>query len=213
MIARLSGQIVHIEDQALVLDVGGVGYLVQLSRRALARAGQINDQVTLLTSLQVREESLTLFGFADAAEQAAFHLLQTVQGVGAKAALALLSTLSPEEIYQAILAGDKAMVARADGIGPKLAQRIVNELAEKTGKLPASAGLSVSDLSGQPGNQPERQPEINDAISALVNLGYGRAEAFAALGRVQAAAEDSQLLDLSALIRLALADLGRGRSQ
>ncbi len=211
MIAQLQGQIVRLDSQALILDVGGVGYLVSVSRRTLEKAGQPGDQLTLLTSLQVREDSMTLFGFAEAAEQEAFHLVQTVQGVGAKAALALLSVLGPQELYQAILAGDKAMVARAEGIGPKLAQRIVNELAEKTGRLPVSGPEMAAGEGTQTAVLANSQPEINDALSALVNLGYGRAEAFTALGRVQAAAGDSPP-DLSGLIRLALADLGRGRS-
>lgn len=211
MIAQLQGQIVRLDSQALILDVGGVGYLVSVSRRTLEKAGQPGDQLTLLTSLQVREDSMTLFGFAEAAEQEAFHLVQTVQGVGAKAALALLSVLGPQELYQAILAGDKAMVARAEGIGPKLAQRIVNELAEKTGRLPVSGPERAAGEGTQTAVLANSQPEINDALSALVNLGYGRAEAFTALGRVQAAAGDSPP-DLSGLIRLALADLGRGRS-
>lgn len=211
MIAQLQGQIVRLESQAIILDVGGVGYLVSVSRRTLETAGQPGDQLTLLTSLQVREDSMTLFGFAEAAEQEAFHLVQTVQGVGAKAALALLSVLGPQDLYQAILAGDKAMVARAEGIGPKLAQRIVNELAEKTGRLPVGGSEATAPGGTQPAALANSQPEINDALSALVNLGYGRAEAFAALGRVQAAAEDSPP-DLSGLIRLALADLGCGRS-
>lgn len=211
MIAQLQGQIVRLDSQALILDVGGVGYLVSVSRRTLEKAGQPGDQLTLLTSLQVREDSMTLFGFAEAAEQEAFHLVQTVQGVGAKAALALLSVLGPQELYQAILAGDKAMVARAEGIGPKLAQRIVNELAEKTGRLPVSGPEMAAGEGTQTAVLANSQPQINDALSALVNLGYGRAEAFTALGRVQAAAGDSPP-DLSGLIRLALADLGRGRS-
>ena len=211
MIAQLQGQIVRLDSQALILDVGGVGYLVSVSRRTLEKAGQPGDQLTLLTSLQVREDSMTLFGFAEAAEQEAFHLVQTVQGVGAKAALALLSVLGPQELYQAILAGDKAMVARAEGIGPKLAQRIVNELAEKTGRLPVSGPEMAAGEGTQTAVLANSEPQINDALSALVNLGYGRAEAFTALGRVQAAAGDGPP-DLSGLIRLALADLGRGRS-
>ena len=210
MIAQLRGQIVRLESQAVVLDVGGVGYLVSVSRRTLETSGQPGDQLTLLTSLQVREDSMTLFGFAEAAEQEAFHFVQTVQGVGAKAALALLSVLGPQDLYQAILAGDKAMVARAEGIGPKLAQRIVNELAEKTGRLPVS-GPEAGGAGGAQNPLANSQPQITEALSALVNLGYGRAEAFTALGRVQAAAGDSPP-DLSEMIRLALADLGRGRS-
>jgi len=211
MIAQLTGQLIRLDGQAIILDVGGVGYLVSVSRRTLEKAGQPGDQLTLLTSLQVREDSMTLFGFAEAAEQEAFHLVQTVQGVGAKAALALLSVLGPQDLYQAILAGDKAMVARAEGVGPKLAQRIVNELAEKTGRLPVNGPDAAVDGGAQNAVLANSPSEINDALSALVNLGYGRSEAFAALVRVREASKDSPA-DLSDMIRLALADLGRGRS-
>ena len=141
MIAQLSGRLVSADLTNLILDVQGVGYLVHVTGRTLAQIGRSGDFVTLLTELLVREDSLTLYGFKDTSEQAAFRMLQTVQGVGAKAALSILTTLPADELSQAILAGDKAMVSRADGIGPKLAQRIINELAQK---LPASL---ITDLS------------------------------------------------------------------
>jgi len=204
MIASLTGRLVRIDGQQLVLDVQGVGYLIIISRRTADKLGEIGGTHTLLTELQVREDSMSLFGFADAEEQAAFNLVQTVQGVGAKAAIALLSALSPSDLHNAILAGDKAMVATADGIGPKLAQRIVNELAEKIGKLtpalsPASSGSSAA---GQPaavaGNS-----AVQDALSALTNLGYGRAEAFQALQQVQQA-DSEAAADVQGLIAASL---------
>ncbi|MGC6411311.1 MAG: Holliday junction branch migration protein RuvA [Candidatus Puniceispirillaceae bacterium] len=209
MIASLTGRLVRIDGQQLVLDVQGVGYLIIISRRTADKLGEIGGTHTLLTELQVREDSMTLFGFADAEEQAAFNLVQTVQGVGAKAAIALLSALSPSDFHNAILAGDKAMVATADGIGPKLAQRIVNELAEKIGKLtpalsPASSGSSAA---GQPaavaGNS-----AVQDALSALTNLGYGRAEAFQALQQVQQA-DSEAAADVQGLISASLRVLAK----
>ena len=146
MIAQLRGTIMLIDDAGIVIDVAGVGYAVTVSGKT--RAGlSASAAVTLLTEMQVREDSMTLFGFVDAAEREAFRLLVTVQGVGAKAAMAILTVLGSDEIAVAVMSGDKAMVARADGVGPKLAQRIVNELASKIGTLPvagAPSGVAVS---------------------------------------------------------------------
>ena len=209
MIASLTGRLVRIDGQQLVLDVQGVGYLIIISRRTADKLGEIGGTHTLLTELQVREDSMTLFGFADAEEQAAFNLVQTVQGVGAKAAIALLSALSPSDLHNAILAGDKAMVATADGIGPKLAQRIVNELAEKIGKLtpalsPASSGSSAAgQTAAVAGNS-----AVQDALSALTNLGYGRAEAFQALQQVQQA-DSEAAADVQGLIAASLRVLAK----
>ena len=203
MIAQLRGTIVQLDDAMVIIDVAGVGYAVTVSGKTQAGLAVGETVVTLLTDMVVREDSMTLFGFVDAAERAAFRLLVTVQGVGAKAAMAILSVLSPDDLAGAIMSGDKAMVARADGVGPKLAQRVVNELAEKIGALPVSGGApaaaaSDSAVAGSIGA---------DAMSALVNLGYGRAEAHAALQRARAGgvAED----DLSALIAAALQEMGQ----
>ena len=149
-----------------------------------------------------------VLSFAREAERAAFRLLQTVQGVGAKAALSILTVLEPDQLAQAILAGDKAMVARADGIGPKLAQRIVNELAQKTGAL-ASASLASGQMGqgiGEAAQNSGQNAVMQDALSALVNLGYSRTEAFTALQKSQEGADGS---DISGLIAAALKELGR----
>ena len=203
MIAQLRGSIVLIDENMLVIDVGGVGYAATVSGKTQAGLAVGETVVTLLTDMVVREDSMTLFGFVDAAERDAFRLLVTVQGVGAKAAMAILSVLTPDDLAGAIMAGDKAMVARADGVGPKLAQRVVNELAEKIGALPVSSAASAvvaggGAVAGSVGA---------DAMSALINLGYGRAEAHVALQRARAAnvAED----DLSALIAAALQEMGQ----
>ena len=138
MIAQLRGTIMLIDYAGIVIDVAGVGYAVTVSGKTRAGLSAGDAAVTLLTEMQVREDSMTLFGFVDAAEREAFRLLVTVQGVGAKAAMAILTVLGPDEIAAAVMSGDKAMVARADGVGPKLAQRIVNELASKIGTLPVA---------------------------------------------------------------------------
>ena len=212
MIAQLSGRLVSADFTYLIIDVQGVGYLVHATGRTLAQVGQPGDIVTLLTELLVREDSLTLYGFKDTAEQAAFRMLQTVQGVGAKAALSILTTLPADELSQAILAGDKAMVSRAEGIGPKLAQRIINELAQK---LPASlttdpAPFGPAAVSGVEGSAVDTAQQLaQDALSALVNLGYSRTEAFAAVSQTKQSEEAG---NVSALIALALKQLGAGRS-
>ncbi|NCF48870.1 MAG: Holliday junction branch migration protein RuvA [Bacteroidetes bacterium] len=217
MIAQLRGEIVRIDANNVIIDVGGVGYSVTVSGRTQTllapemSAG--GEAVTLLTDMQVREDSMTLFGFLDIAERDAFRLLVTVQGVGAKAAMSILSVLSPDDLAMAIMAADKAMVARADGVGPKLALRVVNELAEKIGGLSIGGGASghagTGSIAGTAGaNAGSNVGGVGaDAISALVNLGYGRAAAHGALQRVRAEGVDSD--DLSALIAAALKELGR----
>jgi Holliday junction DNA helicase RuvA len=149
---------------------------------------------------------MTLYGFHEASERDAFRLLITVQGVGAKAAMAILSVLSPADLSSAIMAGDKAMVARADGVGPKIAQRVVNELAEKIGRFPSLGdGLSMNVAGASAGEDAPVASVMGDALSALINLGYGRTEAHAALLRVQQAGEAD---DLSGLIAGALREIG-----
>ena len=202
MIAQLRGSIVSADGGSVVIDVAGVGYAVTVSGRTQGRLGMDGAAVTLLTEMQVREDSMTLFGFVDAAERDAFRLLITVQGVGAKAAMAILSVLTSDELATAIMAGDRAMVARADGVGPKLAQRVVNELAEKVGALPTAAAAMPSGAAAAGDDGAGA-----DAMSALVNLGYGRAEAHAALQRARTGGADDG--DLSGLIAAALQEMGR----
>lgn len=203
MIAQLRGTLVQIDDTSVIIDVGGVGYAVTVSGKTRAGLGLGDPAVTLLTDMQVREDSMTLFGFTATTERDAFRLLVTVQGVGAKAAMAILSVLTPDELADAVMSGDRAMVARADGVGPKLAQRVVNELATKIGSLPvASSGAGGVAASGG-----GSETVGVDAMSALVNLGYGRAEAHAALQRARAGGAAGD--DLSALIAAALQELGQ----
>lgn len=187
MFAKLTGQIDTISDGRLILDVNGVGYLIQASARTLGRIGTSGDKAGLLIETIVREDQISLFGFADHIEQQWFNLLCTVQGVGAKAALAILAVVDPEELPMVIAAQDKAMVSRADGIGAKLATRIVTELKDKAGKMMTGQGaLSAVSASGTSNaaaklNKSPLVAANSDAVSALVNLGYGRAEAFSAV--------------------------------
>ena len=193
MIARLTGILAETTADSAVLDVAGVGYLVLASARTLDAIGPIGGEVMLLTEMQVREDSMTLFGFGSAGERESFRALTSVQGVGGRVALAILSVLDPAELAAAVSRGDKAMVARANGVGPKLAMRIVNELAGKLGN-PALAGAA--------GSPAPRGGIAHDALSALANLGFKPAEASAAVAAAVADLGDSATLD--ALVRLAL---------
>ena len=193
MIARLTGTLAESASDHTVIDVNGVGYLVLASGRTLDALGPIGSDVMLLTELQVREDGWTLFGFGSAGERESFRALTSVQGVGGRVALAILSVLDPAELAAAVSRGDKAMVSRANGVGPKLAMRIVNELAGKLGS-PALAGTT--------GSPTPRGGPAADALSALANLGFKPAEASAAV----AAANEELGADasLDALVRLAL---------
>ena len=204
MIAQLRGSIVQTDDQRAILDVHGVGYAVHMSGRTQGQLGMVGGEVTLLIEMQVREDSMTLFGFLDIAERDAFRLLITVQGVGARAAMAILSVLTPVDLTNAIISGDKAMVARADGVGPKIAQRVVNELGEKIGKIvPLRGALSIGDNSGEASGPAAGL--VGDAVSALANLGYGQAESHRAVVRVQTKSPSDNLSDV---IAAALREIG-----
>ena len=204
MIAQLRGSIVQTDDKRTILDVHGVGYAVHVSGRTQSQLGTMGGEVTLLTEMQVREDSMTLFGFLDVTERDAFRLLITVQGVGAKAAMAILSVLAPVDLTNAIISRDKAMVARADGVGPKIAQRVVNELGEKIGKIiPVSGALSIDNANGEPSGVATGL--VGDAVSALANLGYGQAEAHSVVTRIQTKSPSDNLSDL---ISAALREIG-----
>jgi holliday junction DNA helicase RuvA len=191
MIARLTGTLAEIAGDSAVIDVAGVGYLVHLSGKTLGALGTVGGDITVLTELQVREDAWTLFGFGSAAERDSFRALTSVQGVGGKVALAILSALTPDELARAVAQDDKAMIGRANGVGPKLAARIANELQGKLG-LTSSGGAATAPRGGA----------ASDALSALANLGFKPAEASAAVN----AAQDDLGADasLDALVRLAL---------
>ena len=177
MIAKLAGVIDQIGPEAAVIDVGGVGYLAFCSTRTISRLPPVGSTASLLIETHVREDHIHLYGFIDAAERDWFRRLTTVQGVGARLALAILSAVAPEQLGLAILAQDKAALTRADGVGARLATRIVNELRDKVGGVVAEATSAVLIA---PAPDAEAGPAA-DAVSALVNLGYRRTEAFGAV--------------------------------
>ena len=205
MIGKLKGVIDSYGEDFIVLDVNGVGYLVHCSTRTLQELPGVAQPATLSIETHVREDQIKLFGFVADVEREWFRLLQTVQGVGAKVALSVLSTLKPADLASAIAMRDKAMVARTPGVGPKVAERIVTELKDKA---PAYADIdpAVIRLSGAVEDRRAPQP-IADAVSALVNLGYGQPQAAAAVAA--ATREAGEGADTARLIRLGLKELAR----
>ena len=205
MIGKLKGIVDSYGEDFIILDVNGVGYLVHCSARTLQELPATGQGATLSIETYVREDQLRLFGFMSDVEREWFRLLQTVQGVGAKVALSVLGTLKPADLATAITMRDKAMVARAPGVGPKVAERIVTELKDKA---PAYAGLdpAVVRLSGAVEEKRAPQP-ISDAVSALVNLGYGRPQAASAVAAAARSAGEGA--DAANLIRLGLKELAK----
>ncbi len=203
MIAKLSGLLDSVAEAFCIVDVGGVGYQVFCSARTLRALPRPGEAVRLHIETHVREDHIHLYGFASDAERGWFNLLQTVQGVGARVALGILSALSPDELMGAIAAGDKATLNRCDGVGPKLAARLITELKDKVGGIAFAAPAATA--SGAPAEG--ANGAVADALSALVNLGYKRAEAF---GAVTAAARSlGDKAQVSDLIRAGLKELAR----
>jgi Holliday junction DNA helicase RuvA len=198
MIGKLTGTVDSIAEDAVILDVGGVGYLVQCPASTLSRL-TVGAHASLMIEMKVSDDAIRLYGFASAEEREWFRLLQTVQSVGGKVALAVLSTLSPRDLQRALALGDKAMIGRAPGVGPKLALRITTELKDKVPAMMAgSDGVAHVAV--------PRGPE-GDAVSALVHLGYADSKAAEAVARAaQALGEHTET---GALIREALKGLGR----
>ena len=201
MIAKLKGVVDTVDADSAIVDVGGVGYLVSASARTL-RELAAGDEVTVLVETIVREDAIALYGFLETAERNWFRILTTVQGVGARVALSILSTLSPDEIARAIAAQDRATLSRPAGVGPKLAARLATELKDKAaafGVAPPGKGVEAPAMPAGSINE--------DAVSALVNLGYKRVEAFGAVARVtQRLGADARL---DAVIRAGLQELAR----
>jgi Holliday junction DNA helicase RuvA len=203
MIGKLKGFIDSYGEDFVILDVNGVGYVVQCSTRTLQKLPAVGEAASLSIETQVREDAIRLFGFMSDAERDWFRLLQTVQGVGAKVALAILSIIAPGELADAIATQDKAVVGRAQGVGPKLAARIVAELKEKAPAY-SSVDQNVARLAGVEEARSAPRP-VQDAISALVNLGYGRPQAAAAVAAsLKALGENAEA---GALIRRGLKEL------
>lgn len=206
MIANLKGTIEETGLDSLVIDVNGVGYLVFCSAKTLSAVGAVGEFATVHTEMQVSENDQRLMGFASKEERDWFRLLTGVQGVGGKVALAILSALDPADIHRAVAGGDKVPVTRANGVGPKLAERIVRELKDKVGGMAVPAGGLGLSLVGA-GTRVGGEGHAADALSALTNLGFRPADASAAVaGAVEELGEDASL---DALVRLALKKVGR----
>lgn len=205
MIGKLKGVIDSYAEDSVIVDVGGVGYMVHCSARTLQALPAVGEAVTLAIETHVREDQIRLFGFLSDVEREWFRLLQTVQGVGTRVALSVLSTLKPGDLASAVATRDKALIARAPGVGPKVAERIVTELKDKA---PAFASLdpAVVRLSGAMDERRAPQP-VADAVSALVNLGYGEPQALAAIAA--AARSAGEAADVAKLIRLGLKELAK----
>lgn len=204
MIGKLKGLIDAFGEDWVLLDVNGVCYEVHCSPRTLGSLPQVGEAATLAIETHVREDQIKLFGFATDAERAWFRLLQSVQGVGAKVALAVLGTLSPQDLANAVALQDKAQVARSPGVGPKVAQRVVSELKDKIPNIVLSGqpGATLAEVGSEPA---PKAPAAADAVSALTNLGYAHAQAAAAIAAAQRkAGEESKTAEL---IRLGLKEL------
>jgi holliday junction DNA helicase RuvA len=205
VIGKLTGTIDSYGEDFVILDVNGVGYLVHCSARTLQELPAPGAAISLAIETYVREDQIRLFGFVSGGEREWFRLLQTVQGVGTKVALAILSTLKPADLATAIAMRDKAIITRAPGVGPKVAERIVTELKDKAPAL-AAGDPAVVRLSGAVDDKRAPRP-VTDAVSALVNLGYGQPQAMAAIAAaVRGAGEDA---DAARLIRLGLKELAK----
>lgn len=217
MFAKLTGHIDTLMTDSLILDVGGVGYHVFASRKTLGLIGNIGDGASLMIETHVREDHIHLYGFASVAERDWFRLLTSVQGVGAKSGLAILGVCAPEQLTMAIAAGDAHLLRQADGVGPKLATRIVTELKDKVQNMNMGVALLSSPavpkskkmadvLRDEVQNGGQNGAIDQDVISALVNLGYGRTEAFTAVMQVRQKSNDNPP-NFDGLIKMALKEL------
>lgn len=203
MIGKLKGRVDGVEEDHVILDVNGVGYLVHCSARTLSALPAAGEAAVLFIETYVREDQIRLFGFGTPGEREWFRLLQSVQGVGAKTALGVLSTLPPAALAEAVARGDKASIARAPGVGPRTALRIATELKDK---LPGGIALDVLPAGAGSGGAAPGGPQA-DAVSALVNLGYGQPQAVAAV--IAAARSAGEGASAETLIRLGLREMAK----
>ena len=225
MIASLNGIITRIGKSDIVLEVNGVGYLLNVSSKLIASLDVIGSKLILFTDLQIKDDKIVMYGFASLKDQNIFKLLQTVQGVGPKAALSILSTLNVDEIILAITSGDKAMISRADGIGPKVAARVTTELVEKvlnfnnnvsnnlvSKNLPNTTQEKLN-LNKIDDDYTDLSAEVEDIISALVNLGYSRSEVFSVVMKIKNDSSPknvSKNFTVSQIVPIALKELSGG---
>ena len=224
MIASLSGILTLIGKSEIVLEVNGVGYLLNVSSKLITSLDEIGSELTLFTDLQIRDDKIVIYGFASSKDQNIFKLLQTVQGVGPRAALSILSTLNVDELILAISSGDKVMISRADGVGPKVAGRITTELVEKVSSLNNSLfNNSISKnipvtLQEKLNNNKNNDSsdflvEVEDIISALVNLGYSRSEVFSVVMKIKkdfSLNNKNKNFTVSQIVPIALKELSGG---
>ena len=196
MIASLKGTLTSIGKSDIVLEVNNVGYFLNVSSKLISSIGDLGSKLSLFTDLQIKDDKIIMYGFATSNDQNFFRLLQSVQGVGPRAALSILSTLSVDEIILAISSGDKAMISRADGVGPKVAGRITTELLDKVSVFNVNKSQNVTPNQKLDKFQDKLDLEskdlmedytivVEDIISALVNLGFGRSEVFAVVMKIK----------------------------
>ena len=225
MIASLNGILILIGKSDIVLEVNGVGYLLNVSSKLIASLDVIGSKLILFTDLQIKDDKIVMYGFASLKDQNIFKLLQTVQGVGPKAALSILSTLNVDEIILAITSGDKAMISRADGIGPKVAARVTTELVEKvlnfnnnvlnnlvSKNLPNTTQEKLN-LNKVDNDYTDLSAEVEDIISALVNLGYSRSEVFSVVMKIKNDTNPNNIsknFTVSQIVPIALKELSGG---
>ena len=224
MIASLSGKLTLIGKSEIVLEVNGVGYLLNVSSKLITSLDEIGSKLTLFTDLQIRDDKIVIYGFASSKDQNIFKLLQTVQGVGPRAALSILSTLNVDELILAISSGDKVMISRADGVGPKVAGRITTELVEKVSSLNNSlfnnsisknipVTLQEKLNNNKNSDSSDLSVEVEDIISALVNLGYSKSEVFLVVMKIKkdfSLNNKSKNFTVSQIVPIALKELSGG---
>ncbi|WP_443644004.1 Holliday junction branch migration protein RuvA [Candidatus Levibacter sp. Uisw_134_01] len=223
MIASLKGTLISIGKSDIILEVNDVGYFLNVSSKLISSLGDLGSNLSLYTDLQIKDDKIIMYGFATFKDQNLFKLLQSVQGVGPKAALSILSTLNVDEIILAISSGDKAMIARADGVGPKVAGRITAELLDKISTF--SINKSHEIINNQKSdklmnqldlennfNQDDYENVVEDIISALVNLGFGRSEVFTVVMKIKkefSINKKNQEFTVNNIVPLALKELSR----
>ena len=224
MIASLTGILTLIGKSEIVLEVNGVGYILHVSSKLITSLDEIGSELTLFTDLQIRDDKIVIYGFASSKDQNIFKLLQTVQGVGPRAALSILSTLNVDELILAISSGDKVMISRADGVGPKVAGRITTELVEKVSSLNNSLfNNSISKNipiklqeklnNNKNSDSSDLLVEVEDIISALVNLGYSRSEVFSVVMKIKkdfSLNNKNKNFTVSQIVPIALKELSGG---
>jgi holliday junction DNA helicase RuvA len=223
MIASLKGVLASIGKSDIIIEVNGIGYLLNVSSKLISSLGNLGSNLSLFTDLQIKDDKIVMYGFIHSSEQLLFRLLQSVQGVGPKASLSILSTLSIDEIILAILSGDKTMLSRADGIGPKVAARIASELLEKVSTL--NFNSSIIEIDQKHENIEKKKFDFEeedtdddlsvvfeDTISALINLGYGRSEVFLVVMKIKnefSNNKKNKLFTVSNIVPIALKELSR----